>query len=152
MTFLESYIAANEATDCIYFQWRAELVVGVPQLEGHRIDMHITFMYMHVEPRWREVLAGMQKQWRALTKGVGAGSSAPNRRAQAGFSIDHSESSWVLSEFSDDGRGMLKLITHSRLYQALQHCVNVGVQKLPVPSRPDQWRFRSEFHLSVLPI
>ena len=137
MTFLESYIAANEATDCIYFQWRAELVVGVPQLEGHRIDMHITLMYMHVEPRWREVLAGMQEQW------------AHFRKASSGV-INHTESSWVLSKYSDEHRGMLELVVRSRLYTALLQTVAFGVQKLPIPNRPDQWRLRNEFHLSVL--
>lgn len=99
--------------------------------------MHISLMYMHLEPRWREVLAGMQQQWANFTRVKG---------------INHTESSWKLSEYSSETRAMLELIVGSRLYQALLHTVQIGVQKLPVPNRPDQWRFRNEFHLSVLPI
>ena len=150
VTFLQSCIAGNEATDCTYSQWCAEAVVGLPQLDGHRINMHITFMHMHIEPRWQEVLAGMQEQWEHFLKQKqkGAGLSAPNT-PRAGF-IDHTESSWVLSEHSDEHRGMLKLMVNSRLYQALQKSVASGVEKLPIPNRPQQWRFRNEFHLSVL--
>ena len=142
VTFLRTKIAASEATDCTYFQWRAEAIVGVPELEGRWIDMHITLMYMHVEPRWQEALAGMQTQWNNFTKVRGAGSSA---------SIDHTESSWKFSEYSDESRGMLELRVDSRLYHALQQTVAAGIQKLPVPSRPEKWRFRNEYHLSVRP-
>ena len=142
VTFLRTSIRANEATDCTYFQWRAEAIVGVPMLQDCWIDMHITLMYMHVEPRWQEVLAGMQEQWQNLTRARGAGLSAP---------INHTESDWILSEYSDESRGMLKLRVDSRLYQALQQTVVAGTQKLPAPSRPHQWRFRNEYHLSVLP-
>jgi hypothetical protein len=142
VTFLRTCIAANESTDCTYFQWRAEAVAGVPLLEGCKIDMHITLMYMHVEPRWRQALAGMQQRWEQLMA-KGAGSSA--------HGINHTESTWVLSEYSDNHRAMLKLLVGSRLYAALTQTVNYGVQKLPKPNQPDQWRFRYEFHLSVLP-
>ena len=147
VTFVGGRILAKEATDCIYFQWRADTVVGVPELEGLAIDMHITFMYMHKEPRWQEALAGMQEQWNHFSRKSGAGLSAPLRPLHC---IDHTESSWRLSDFSTEERAMLELKVGSRLYQALQQCVAVGVQKLPVPNRPNAWRFRSEFHLSVL--
>ena len=149
VTFLRTYIAANECTDCIYFQWRAEAVVGVRLLEGCEIDMQITLMYMHVEPRWREALAGMQQQWSCFTKETGAGSSAPHTSAKA--DINHTESSWILSEYSDERIAMLKLKVGSRLYSSLLQTVANGVQKLPVQSRPEQWRFRHELHLSVRP-
>ena len=119
------------------------LIVGVPELQGCWIGMHITLMYMHVEPRWQEVLVGMQVHWHNLTRVRGAGSSAPI--------INHTEPSWILSEYSDESRAMLLSKVDSRLYAALQQTVQVGIQKLPVTNRLDQWRFRNEYHLSVKP-
>lgn len=132
--FMGSRILGNRADNCTYFQWRATQVLGIPLLDGCQIDMHVTLMYMHIEPCWNEVLVGMQEQWRSYLRS----------------SLDHTESSWILSEYSDENRGMLKLIVGSRLYAALLASVSNGVRKLPVPSQPDKWRFRHEFHLSVL--
>ena len=128
-------ICGHETETHIYFQFLADSIVGVPLLQDSKINMHITLMYMHCTPRWREVLQGMQDQWRSFEKS----------------SVEHTNSSWRLSEYSDEARAMVELKVGSRLYSALLQCVGTGVQKLPVPDQPGAWRMRREFHLSVLP-